>query len=73
MPAALLYCNSIIACAKAIQDEQLEDMGCSVGEYNINALEPEDKMCIRKSEKRIEILHENKKNSRRRSEKEEGK
>ena len=36
MPAALLYCNSIIACAKAIQDVQLEDMGCSVGEYNIN-------------------------------------
>ena len=67
MPAALLYCNSIIACAKAIQDVQLEDMGCSVGEYNINALinftinalELEDKMCIRKSEKRIEILHEN--------------
>ena len=38
MPSALLYCNSIIACAKAIQDVQLEDMGCSVGEYNINAL-----------------------------------
>ena len=73
MPAALLYCNSIIACAKAIQDVQLEDMGCSVGEYNINALELEDKMCIRKSEKRIEILHENKESSRRRSEKEEGK
>ena len=54
MPAALLYCKSIIACAKAIQDVQLEDMGCSVGEYNINALELEDKMCIRKSEKRIE-------------------
>ena len=48
MPAALLYCNSIkiIACAKAIQDVQLEDMGCSVGEYNINALELEDKMCM---------------------------
>ena len=43
MPAALLYCISIIACAKAIQDVQLEDMGCSVGEYNINALELEDK------------------------------
>ena len=57
MPAALLHCISIIACAKAIQDVQLEDMGCSVGEYNINALELEDKMCIRKSEKRIEILH----------------
>ena len=57
MPAAL-YCKSIIACAKAcakaIQDVQLEDMGCSVGEYNINALELDDKMCIRKSEKRIE-------------------
>ena len=38
------------ACEKAIQDVQLEDMGCSVGEYNINALELEDKMCIRKSE-----------------------
>ena len=74
MPAALLYCNSIIiACAKAVQDVQLEDMGCSVGEYNINALELEDKMCIRKSEKRIEILHENKESSRGRSEKEEGK
>ena len=73
MPAALLYCNSIIACAKAIQDVQLEDMGCSVGEYNINALELEDKMCIRKSEKRIEILHENKESSRGRSAKEEGK
>ena len=73
MPAALLYCNSIIACAKAIQDVQLEDMGCSVGEYNINALELEDKMCIRKSEKRIEILHENKESSRGRSEKEERK
>ena len=48
-------------------------MGCSVGEYNINALELEDKMCIRKSEKRIEILHENKESSRGRSEKEEGK
>ena len=44
-------------------------MGCSVGEYNINALELEDKMCIRKSEKRIEILHENKESSRGRSEK----
>ena len=54
-----------------IQDVQLEDMGCSVGEYNINALELEDKMCFRKSEKRIEILHENKESSRRRSEKEE--
>ena len=72
MRAALLYCKSIIACAKAIQDVQLEDMGCSVGEYNINALEQEDKMCIRKSEKRIKILHENKKSSRGRSEKEEG-
>ena len=72
MPAALLYCISIIACAKAIQDVQLEDMGCSVGEYNINALELKDKMCIRKSEKRIEILRENKESSRR-SEKEEGK
>ena len=70
---SLLYCISIIACAKAIQDVQLEDMGCSVGEYNINALELEDKMCIRKSEKRIEILHENKESSRRRSVKEEGK
>ena len=69
MPAALLYCKSIIACAKAIQDVQLEDMGCSVGEYNINALELEDKMCIRKSKKRIEILHENKESSRGRSEK----
>ena len=66
---SLRYCNSIIACAKAIQDVQLEDMGCSVGEYNINALELEDKMCIRKSEKRIEILHENKESSRGRSEK----
>ena len=64
MPAALLYCNSIIACAKAIQDVQLEDMGCSVGEYNINALELENKMCICKSEKRIETLHGNKKRSR---------
>ena len=73
MPAALLYCNSIIACAKAIQDVQLEEMGCWVGEYNINALELEDKMCIRKSEKRIDILHENKESSRGRSEKEEGK
>ena len=72
MPAALLYCNSIIACAKAIQDVQLEDMGCSVGEYSINALELEDKMCTRKSEKRIEILHENKESSRGRSGKEEG-
>ena len=63
MLAALLYCNSIIACAKAIQDVQLEDMGCSVGEYNINALEL-DKMCIRKSEKRIGILHENKESSK---------
>ena len=52
MPAALLYCNSIIACAKAIQDVQLEDMGCSVGEYNMNALELENKMRIRKCEKR---------------------
>ena len=60
MPAALLYCKSIIACAKAIHDVQLEDMGCSVGEYSINALELEDKMCIRKSKKRIETLHENK-------------
>ena len=73
MPAVLLYCNSIIACAKAIQDVQLEDMGCSVGEYNFNALELEDKMYIRKSEKRIETLHENKESSRGRSEKEEGK
>ena len=73
MPAVLLHSNSIIACAKAIQDVQLEDMGCSVGEYNINALEREDKMCIRKSEKRIEILHENKESSSGRSEKEEGK
>ena len=73
MPAALLYCNSIIACEKAIQDVQLEEMGCSDGEYNINALEQEDKMCIRKSEKRIETLHENKKRSRGRSEIEEGK
>ena len=71
--AALLYCKSIIACAKAIQNVQLDDMGCSVGEYNIKALEQEDKMCIRKSEKRIEILHENKESSRGRSEKEEGK
>ena len=47
-------------------------MGCSVGEYNINALELEDKMCNRKSEKRIEILHENKESSRGRAEKEEG-
>ena len=66
MPAAL-YCNSIIACAKAIQDVQLEDMGCSVGEYNMNALELEDKMCIRKSERRIETLH-----ARTRKEAEEG-
>ena len=73
MAAALLYCKSIIACAKAIQDVQLEDMGCSVGKYNINGLELEDKMCIRKSKKRIEILHENKESSRGRSEKEEGK
>ena len=50
-----------------------QDMGCSVGEYNINALELVDKMCIRKSEKRIEILHENKESRRGRSEKEEGK
>ena len=48
-------------------------MGCSVGEYNINALELEDKMGIRKSEKRIETLHENKKRRRGRSEIEEGK
>ena len=61
------------ACVKAIQDVQLEDMGCSDGEYNINALELRDKMCIRKSEKRIKILHENKESSRRRPEKEEGK
>ena len=74
MPAALLYCNSIIiACAKAIQDVQLEEMGSSVGEYNINALEQEDKMCVRKSGKRIETLHENKESRRGRSEKEEGK
>ena len=73
MPAVLLYCNSIIACAKAIQDVQLEDMGCSVGECNMNALEQEDKMRIRKSEKRIETLHENKKRSRGKSEIEEGK
>ena len=33
----------------------------------------EDKMCIRKSEKKIEILHEHKESSRGRSEKEEGK
>ena len=67
-------CQGHTGCqGKAIQDVQLEDMGCSVGEYNINALELEDKMCIRKSEKRIEILHENKESSRRRSEKEEGK
>ena len=52
MPAALLYCNSIIACAKAIQNVQLEEMGCSVGEYNMIALELEDKMRIRKCEKR---------------------
>ena len=39
----------------------------------VNALELEDKMCIRKSEKRIETLHENKESSRGRSEKEEGK
>ena len=52
MPAALLYCSSIIACAKAIQDVQLEEMGCSVGEHNMNALELEDKMRIRKCEKR---------------------
>ena len=70
---SLVVLHSIIACAKAIQDVQLEDMGCSVGEYNINALELEDKMCIRKSEKRIEILHENKESDRGRSEKEEGK
>ena len=63
MPAALLYCNSIIACAKAIQDVQLEEMGCSVGEYNMNALEQEDKMYIRKCEKR---------NTRTRKEAEEG-
>ena len=50
MPEALLYCNSIIA--KAIQDVQLEEMGCSVGEYNMNALELEDKMRIRKCEMR---------------------
>ena len=42
MPAPLLHCNSIIARAKAIQDV-LEKMGCSVGEHNMNALEPEDK------------------------------
>ena len=52
MPAALLYCNSIIACAKAIQAVQLEEKGCSVGKYNMNALELEDKMRIRKCEKR---------------------
>ena len=54
MSAALLYCNSIIACAKAIQDVQLEEMGCSVGEYNMNALELEleHKMRIRQCEKR---------------------
>ena len=52
MPAALLYCNSIFGCAKAIQDVQLEDMGCSVGEYDMNALELENKMRIRKCERR---------------------
>ena len=73
MPAVFLRCNLIIACAKAIQDVQLEDMGCSVGEYNMNALELEDNMRIRKSEKRIEALHENKKRIRGRSEIEGGK
>ena len=57
--------------------------GCTDGGYGLlswrvqhkkfNALELEVKMCIRKSEKRIEILHENKESSRGRSEKEEGK
>ena len=70
MLAALLYCNSSIACAKAIQDVQLEEMGCSVGEYNMNALEREDKMHIRKCEKR---KHQNKKRSRGRSDIDEGK
>ena len=70
MPAALLNCNSIIACAIAIQDAQLEEMGCSVGEYNMNTLELENKMRIRKCEKR---KHKNKKRSRGRSEIEEGK
>ena len=37
--------------AKAIQDV-LEKMGCSVGEYNMNALELEDKMRIRMCEKK---------------------
>ena len=46
MPAPLLNCNSTIACAKGIQDVQLEEMGCSVGEYNMNALELEDKKCV---------------------------
>ena len=55
-----------------IQDVQLEDMGCSVVENNMNALELEDKMRIRKSVKRIKTPHENKKRSRGRSQIEEG-
>ena len=57
----VLQSMSIIACAKAIQDVQLEEIGCSVGEYNKNALELEDKMRIRKCEKR---KHQKKKRSR---------
>ena len=38
-------------CAKAIQDI-LEEMGCSVGEYNMNPLELEDRMQIRKCDKK---------------------
>ena len=44
-------CTAIHPCAKAIQNVQLEDMGCSVGEYNMNAPELEDKMRIRECEK----------------------
>ena len=45
--------------AKAIQDV-VEEMGLSVGEYNVNALELEDKMRIRKCKKK-ETLEEEKK------------
>ena len=55
--------------------------GCTAGGYGLLSwrvqhkctVTVKDKMCIRKSEKRIETLHENKKRSRGRSEIEEGK
>ena len=49
--------------ARAIQDA-LEEMGCSVGEYNMNALELEDKMRIRKCDKKPEETQEEEKKQR---------